>query len=335
VAGRNRFVTLSFGQPPDAVDPARPVNAGEYSRCRTGPAHPPNRTEAMSTAAPIIDNILHPSDFSDTGRAAFAHALKAALITKSVLTLIHVAQPNAEVDWGEFPGVRETLERWGLLPAGSRKVDVAKLGIEVKKHMGHDSDPVRSVLHYLSGHPTDLIVVAAGQHDGRMRWLRKSAAESLAQKSGEMTLFVPEGVKGFVSLEDGSVSLSSILIPVTDSPSPQPAVTGAVRLVRRLGVPAGTFTLLSVGGAGPTDKLFRPDVPGWTWQTKTASGDVTGRILDAADEVDADLIIMTTAGHHGFLDALRGSTSEQVLRRATCPLVAVPEHSLAAGAMHM
>jgi nucleotide-binding universal stress UspA family protein len=287
------------------------------------------------TAQSIIDNILHPSDFSDAGRVAFAHALKAALVTRSVLTLVHVAQPNESVDWGDFPGVRETLERWGLLPHGSRKVDVAKLGIEVKKHVGHDSDPVRSVLHYLETHPTDLIVLAASHHEGRMRWLRKSVAEPLARKSGQMTLLVPEGVQGFVSLDDGSVSLKSILIPVATSPLAQPAVTGAARLVRRLGIPAGTFTLLSVGGPGPIDKLFRPELQGWTWQTRTPSGDVTSRILEAADEVDADLIAMVTTGHHGFLDALRGSTSEQVLRLAACPLLAVPEHSLAAGALHM
>jgi nucleotide-binding universal stress UspA family protein len=191
------------------------------------------------------------------------------------------------------------------------------------------------VLGYLASHPTDLIVLATGQHEGRMRRLQKSVAEPLARKSGQMSLFLPAGVPGFVSLDDGSVSLSNILIPVAESPSPQPAITGAARLVRRLGIPTGTFTLLSVGGPGPIDKLFLPDVPGWTWHTKTASGDVTARILDATDEIDADLIIMSTAGHHGFLDALRGSTSEQVLRRAGCPLLAVPDHSLAAGAMQI
>ena len=292
-------------------------------------------SEPSTTTHPIISNILHPSDFSDASQVAFAHALKAALIAKSALTLVHVAPPSETTEWSDFPGVRETLERWKLLPPGSHKSAVPKLGIEVKKFIGHDTDPARSVLGYLNGHPTDLIVLATSHHEGRMRWLRKSVAEPIARKSGEMTLFVPAGVPGFISFEDGSVSLKNILIPVADAPSPQPALTAAARLVRQLGCPAGTFTLLHVGGAGPIDKLFRPDVPGWTWQTKTPSGDVTSRILEAADETDADLIMMSTAGHHGFLDALRGSHSEQVLRRAACPLVAVPEHSLAADAMRM
>jgi nucleotide-binding universal stress UspA family protein len=43
-----------------------------------------------------------------------------------------------------------------------------------------------------------------------------------------------------------------------------------------------------------------------------------------AETQAADLLIMTTAGHAGVLDALRGSTTEQVLRRVPCPLLAVP-----------
>jgi nucleotide-binding universal stress UspA family protein len=290
---------------------------------------------ATGSAPSILEHILHPSDFSEASQVAFAHALKAALIAKSVLTLVHVAAPSEEVDWGEFPGVRETLERWKLLPPHSPKSAVPKLGIDVKKFVGHDRDPVRSIVRYLEMHPTELIVLAASQHEGRTHWLHKSVAEPIARKSGQMTLFLPTGVKGFVSLEDGSVSLGNILIPVSESPSAQPAVIAAARLVRRLERPSGTITLLTVGADAPPSKLHRPDVTGWTWQTRTATGDVVTRILEAAGEVKADLIIMSTAGHHGFLDALRGSTTEQVLRRATCPLVAVPEHSFAAEAMRV
>jgi hypothetical protein len=39
----------------------------------------------------------------------------------------------------------------------------------------------------------------------------------------------------------------------------------------------------------------------------------------------ADLIAMLTAGHEGVVDALRGSTSEQILRHSPCPVLAVPD----------
>jgi nucleotide-binding universal stress UspA family protein len=47
-------------------------------------------------------------------------------------------------------------------------------------------------------------------------------------------------------------------------------------------------------------------------------------IVDTAREVDADLIVMATRGREGFLDALRGSTTEQVLRQAGRAVLAVP-----------
>ncbi|HKO94821.1 MAG TPA: hypothetical protein VJU61_26885, partial [Polyangiaceae bacterium] len=67
---------------------------------------------------PILRSILHPTDFSEGSRTAFYHALKAAMLTRAGLALMHVS-PGMDADWSDFPGVRETLERWRLLPPGS------------------------------------------------------------------------------------------------------------------------------------------------------------------------------------------------------------------------
>ena len=67
---------------------------------------------------PILDSILHPTDFSAGSLVAFHHALKAALIAKSKFTILHVAT-GASREWKDFPGVRQTLERWGVIPPGS------------------------------------------------------------------------------------------------------------------------------------------------------------------------------------------------------------------------
>ena len=285
---------------------------------------------SRDVAEPVIESVLHPSDFSVASEVAFAHALKAALISRSVFTVMHVSR-DSTTDWTEFPGVRETLERWGLLPEGSPRSAVAQLGIEVEKVVAQHDDPVKSVLHYLGSHGVDLIVLATHRRDGAATWLHKSVSEPVARKSGQMTLFVPEGVDGFVSLADGSVKLRSILIPVAASPSAQSALEAAARLVRRLECASGVFTLLHVVGSGKAPTLSCPDVPGWEWRRATRDGDVIDAIVDAA--ADADLIVMSTDGRNGFLDALRGSHSERVLRRAPCPLLAIPAGSSAAAAI--
>jgi nucleotide-binding universal stress UspA family protein len=47
-------------------------------------------------------------------------------------------------------------------------------------------------------------------------------------------------------------------------------------------------------------------------------------ILREALQWTPDLIVLTTQGHMDLLDALRGSTTERVLRGANCAVLAVP-----------
>ena len=54
------------------------------------------------------------------------------------------------------------------------------------------------------------------------------------------------------------------------------------------------------------------------------SGNVIDSIVHMASDMDTNLIVMSTDGRNGFLDALRGSHSERVLHRAPCPLLAIP-----------
>ncbi len=282
--------------------------------------------------APILDNVLHPSDFSEASQVAFAHALKAALLAKSRLTLLHVSE-GASTEWENFPGVRETVERWGLLPKGSPKSAVPALGIDVQKVIEHHRDPAKSVLHYLEVHGADLIVLATHHHTGPVGWLHKSISEPVARKSGQMTLFVPAGVSGFVSFDDGSVSLRNVIVPIAAQPNPQLAITAAAHLVQQFQCPTGFFTLLHIGDEGSMPAVTTPSVPGWQWRKQTHSGAVIEGILETARQTNADLIVMCTQGRHGFLDALRGSHSERVLRHASCPVLAIPETSQAASSM--
>ncbi len=270
-----------------------------------------------------LNSIFHPSDFSESSEVAFAHALKIALLTHADLNILHVREAPGET-WADFPGVRQMLERWHVLPPGSPRSAVPALGIDVTKVLSKESDPVSASLRYIERKPTDLIVLATSQHEGRARWLSNAVAEPLARESGLMTLFIPPGVEGFVSRSDGSVSLRSILIPVAGDPSPGVAVEAARRLASGLDREDVAFTALYVGAPADLPALAFPPRRGWSWRAMTGQGDVVQTILAVASECAADLIVMATRGHQGFLDALRGSTTERVLRHARCPLLAVP-----------
>jgi nucleotide-binding universal stress UspA family protein len=280
-----------------------------------------------------IDSVLHPTDFSEASLTAFYHALKAALLTKSRLTLLNVSNDGAPA-WSAFPGIRETLERWQLLPPNSPKSAVGELGVRAEKVVKKLDDPIKAVLGYLEQNPVDLIVLAASNREGRARWLGTSFSEPIARKAWQSTLFIPANSNGFISAEDGSVHLERVLIPISQTPRAQPAVDAASRLVGRLSCPAGTFTLMHVGTTQTMPAIRCPEVPGWSWEKRLESGDVIESIVKAAKDLPADVIVMATDGRNEFLDALRGSHSERVLRHTSAPLLTVPVGELAATDPH-
>jgi universal stress protein A len=48
-------------------------------------------------------------------------------------------------------------------------------------------------------------------------------------------------------------------------------------------------------------------------------------ILNTAREIDCDLIILSTHGRTGLAHVFMGSTAEQIVRRAGCPVLVVRE----------
>jgi nucleotide-binding universal stress UspA family protein len=282
------------------------------------------KTVSQTDSQVWFQRIFHPSDFSDASNVAFVHALKLAVLANGRLTILHTGAEGGA--WRDFPSARRTLERWEMLLPDSPREAIFSIGLDVQKIATPRHDPAQAVLHYLGEHPHDLIVLATHQHDGVDRWTHKQVAEPIARRSGEMTLFIPRGSEGFVSLESGAVSLRNILIPVDHSPDPQISVDGAVSFAHALECRGVIFTLLHVGEEERFPQVLMSEHETWQWRKTHKQGQVEQRILQAAHECRADLIVMTTCGHHGFLDALRGSTTERIIRNSTCPVLALPAY---------
>ena len=278
-----------------------------------------------SAETPVVQSVLHPTDLSDASARAFAHALAIALLRETKLTILNVGtRAQGDSPWTDFPGVRETLVAWGLLePGSSRSAVYDELKIRVKKVAIGSRDPLTAILDFQRETPSDLIVLATHGRDGLPRWILGSVSEPLARKSQTMTLFVPAGGRGFVSPRDGSFSLRNILIPVDHDPRPDAAIQFATRSAEAIGRDPVAITVLHVGESR-SPEVELPEGSAWSWSRVQREGDAVERIVETAAEVSADLIIMVTAGHRGILDALRGSTTERVLRSAPCPLLAVP-----------
>jgi len=95
-------------------------------------------------------------------------------------------------------------------------------------------------------------------------------------------------------------------------------------LIRNLQLAPGTVTLLHAGTASEAPAVTIPDDTGWTWNRVSKKGVPTDVILETAEAIHADLMVMTTDGPDRFLDGLRGTTSERVLRKTRCPIANLP-----------
>jgi nucleotide-binding universal stress UspA family protein len=279
-------------------------------------------THPLRDSATPLYKIFHPTDLSPASDIAFAHALKLALLSQGELRIMHVDPDLPQTDWSALPRVRETLERWGALPAGSSQEDVVRLGLHIEKILAYHEDPTRSLEQHLRHHPADLLVLATHQPAVLARLFKKPVAEPLARHARIPALFIPDGSMGIVRASDGRANIEAVVIPIGQTPPPHAAIDAAVHLARILKAPSVTFTLLHIGSAEELPPLSLVEHPGWIWQTSVSSGDVVEAITSESES--ADLIVMATEGPHGFLDALLGSTTEQVLRNVRCPLLVVP-----------
>lgn len=272
--------------------------------------------------------IIHPTDFSDLSHNAFAHALKIALTTRAKLYIAHIGGDDAA--WSSFPHIRQTLARWRLIDADVPTAAIFdSLGVEIAKVEIAAHDPVRGLSRFVATHPSELMVLATHGRDGLPRWLAPSVAEAMARQGRMQTLFISGNGKGFVDPQSGTLRLQRVLLPVDHNPPPAAAVDIVRRFCLALGAPA-EIRLLHIGAKVPALGAASQEA-GPPIELRT--GNVVDGILQAAADLEADLIAMPTAGHHGLLDTIRGSTTERVLRHAPCPLLAIPVAAGAASAV--
>jgi nucleotide-binding universal stress UspA family protein len=70
------------------------------------------------------------------------------------------------------------------------------------------------------------------------------------------------------------------------------------------------------------DRIIREQIPEeLPAEAEVRSGDAVAEIIDYAEVVNADLIVMATHGRSGLSHMLMGSTAEQVIRKALCPVL--------------
>ena len=292
-------------------------------------------------------NILCPIDLSEASVRPLAYAVAFARWYEARLTVLHVVPTfdPMQVRSGlgnpvhiVQPMPREQVLDELRLALGAEQT--ATLDVTLAAEAG---DTVATIVDRAVTMPADLMVLGTHGRSGFDRLLLGSTTEKVLRKAPCPILTVPPHAPATAPAD---ATFSQILCPVDFSPSALQAFGFALDLARQAG---GSVTVLHAIEwlADEARAHAHFDVEGYRThlnedaharlqaliaerpRTKCAVTDVVvaGRayrqILETAIAQEADLIVMGAQGREGVGLTLFGSTTQQVVRAATCPVLTV------------
>jgi nucleotide-binding universal stress UspA family protein len=296
----------------------------------------------------VIDvrHILCPVDFSDTSRAALDHAVAIGRWYHSQITALHVIPPAlllqppmvyfaepARSPWAgvaAHEAVAERVRAW-LAPAVA-----AGLQTDVRVE---DGDPAARIVECAAALPADLLVIGTHGQGPVERFLLGSVAEKVLRKAACPVLTVPPA-----AVSTATLPYKRLLCPIDFSESSLSAFKFACAIAKESNA---RLSLLHVFESAPEDDVLvaRFDTPEFRRvveqqaraqlealvtadvrtrcrpETHVDHGKPYRRILEAADREKADLIVIGVRGRNPLDVMLFGSTTNHVVRRASCPVL--------------
>jgi nucleotide-binding universal stress UspA family protein len=199
------------------------------------------------------------------------------------------------------------------------------------------------ILHHVRAEGADLIVMCTSSRSGEARTVLGSVvARVLGQSPVPVALLRPGG--------RAITHISRLLVPVDGSPCGAVALGAAVGLARAAGA---TVRLIEVVVPIPDDVYRAWPINGaaYVWDEQALArarvyvdglvarllasglmsegdtrfgGSVSDTIVEVAEEVEADLIVMSTRALVGPSRALLGSVAGAVVSAARCPVLLLP-----------
>ena len=291
--------------------------------------------------------IICPVDFSESSVRAFAHAAAIARWYDAQLTALHVV-PTFETiqvlgDLGYPVRVVTPTPREQVLEEMTRTLNLAAVSPRATP-IAEAGDPQTTVIDQALSKKADLIVMGTHGRRGFKRLLLGSVTEAVLREAPCPVLTVPPHAPAGVSQ---TVTFKRILCPIDFSPSALQALGFALDLARQAD---GRVTLLHVvewlaeeeprasahfnvpeyrrymveDGQERLRNLVFEESRAWVEiDDVVVFGRTYREILRAAESKPADLIVMGAQGRGAIGLALFGSTTQQVVRGAMCPVLTV------------
>jgi nucleotide-binding universal stress UspA family protein len=300
---------------------------------------------------PSIQHILCPVDFSETSDHAIAHALRIADWYGARITALHVVSPRTVPAYDVTPayiGIPITDdERHALEAQVKERFHDGPRGVAVQPVID-EGLPVSVILDHAS-RETDLVVMGTHGTSGFDRLVLGSVAEKVLRKARCPVLTVPPraqltsqlpykrilasvdfsdssllGVEYALSLaEESDASLT--LMHVIEWPWEEPPPPALDEIPPVYAATLGEFRQHREADARRRlEGLVPADARTWcTVHTRVAHGKPWVELLRAASEGVCDLIVIGVHGRPALEVTVFGSTTQQIARRATCPVLTI------------
>jgi nucleotide-binding universal stress UspA family protein len=296
-----------------------------------------------------IKNILCPVDFSDQSRRVLEHAVATAMWYGAEITLLHVL--STPPVWPDGLPVNSSVlplgpeDRKHLLEELERFAEPSeRAGVRVHLLLD-DGYPTQRILSRAQAMGADLIVLGTHGASGFEHLVLGSVAEKVLRKAACPVLTVPPGDKAAPS----ALLFQTILCPVDFSASSTEALDYAVWLAAEA---RSHLIVLHVLEALPSEdpralmhfhmpeylsfleidarERMQQIVPeevrsGIRPELVIASGKPYREVLRVAQEREAGLIVMGVGGRSALDLTLFGSTTNHVVRAASCPVLTIRE----------
>lgn len=290
-----------------------------------------------------IRRILCPVDFSDASRHALDHAAVIARWYGAAVTLLHVSTPVyvmegplffAALPAGATSGVADRTIGAAMQDLAAR---LSAAGILADVITEDNHEPARRILACASALGADLLVMGTHGRAGLERLVLGSVTEKVLRNAPCPVLTVPPPV-----IRAMRTPIKRLLCPVDFSEWSLAALRFALSLAQESDARLTILHVLPL----PGDQAYEPlDTPEYRLRcedqarghldvlvadearqfcepvTKLIWGTPYRRILEAADEEAIDVIVMGVHSR-GIVDRLLvGSTTNQIVRHATCPVL--------------
>ncbi len=299
----------------------------------------------------IIKHILVPTDFSEGAEQALALGVDLAKRAGATLHLFHVMDPLEGDHYSplQFAPEARALHKtadvsvYEMLQKSMEPFDTEGLRVELVKQRSARISP--AITHYAEREKIDLIIMGSHGRGGFKRLLLGSVTAEVLRNAPCSVLTVPEkdGVK------PGQVA--NILVPIDLSDHS----TEVLRWARELGqtyhahldilhvVEPFAFPTSLTGVSTIYDivpnlhakvetrmKELISEIGGMSVSYKfhIADGHAAGTILDFAEELSSDLIVLGTRGLSGAERFFIGSVSDRVARSSPCPVLATRQKNV-------